>query len=339
MTRAAFRDRGAISRRRVFAMLGALAAPDLASAEDFYSGKTITIVCGYNPGGGVDLGTRLIAEHISPFIPGNPRVVVQNMEGAGGIVAANYLYNQAPRDGLTLAVPGRDWILKPLLGFKNARFDPLKLGFVGSSGANNDVAMVHRDTGVFDAASLRSAKRPVLFGGLPGMTLNTAVPRVLEILGWPVRVIAGYENTSRIVQAIEQREVDAIYTAGVTFGRRHDLTDTGIIRPVFQSVPLLPGVATAESMVEGKDRALMAIAHGQISIGLPLAAPPDVPADRLALLRAAFIKMASDPGFIAQAEKIDEPTGAALSGEAVDKGLRELVGKITPEAVAAYGRL
>src|SRR5439155_295209 len=142
-------------------------------------------------------------------------------------------------------------------------------------------------------------------------------PRVLELLGWPVKVIAGYGNTSSIVQAIEQREVDAIYTAGVVFGRRKDLTESGLIRPIFQSVAIVPGVPTADSMVEAKDRPLMALAHGQLSLGLPLVAPPGVPPDRVATLRSAFITMARDRAFISQAEMIDEPTGSPLSGEAL----------------------
>jgi tripartite-type tricarboxylate transporter receptor subunit TctC len=326
------------TKRTVLLGLAAGACLRPALAADYYEGKTIVIVCGYNPGGGVDLGTRLIAEHLGAFVPGSPRVVVQNMEGAGGLIAANHLYNQAPRDGLTLAAPGRDWMLKPLLGFKNARFDPLRFEYIGSSGANNDIAMVHRDTGVSNGETLRAAKRPVLFGGLPGVTINTAVPKVFEMLGWPVRVIGGYDNTARIVQAIEQREVDAIYTAGVTFGRRHDLTDAGIVRPVFQSVPLLPGVATAESLVEAKDRPLMALAHGQLSLGMPLVAPPGTPPERVAILRAAFMAMARDPDFVAHAERIDEPTGAPLSGEAIGAGARDIVAGITPEAVAAYSK-
>ena len=327
-----------LTRRGALGMAGAVLASTGARGADFYDGKTLVIICGYNPGGGVDLGTRLIAEHIGAFIPGRPSVVVQNMEGAGGLIAANFIYNRAPRDGLTLAAPGRDWILKPLLGFKNARFDPLKLEFIGSSGANNDIAMVHRDTGVYDGATLRAAKKPVLFGGLPGVTINMAVPKAFEMLGWPVRVIAGYDNTARIVQAMEQREVDAIYTAGVTFGRRHDLTDTGIVKPVFQAVPVLPGVATAESLVEEKDRPLIALAHGQLSLGMPIVAPPDVAPERLAILRLAFMAMARDPAYIAHAESIDEPTGAPLSGEAIAAGARGIIAKITPEAVAAYAK-
>lgn len=327
------------TRRAALAGLGATLMVHGARAAEFYEGKTLVIICGYNPGGGVDIGTRLLAEHIGAFIPGAPRVVVQNMEGAGGIVAANHLYNRAAPDGLTLAVPGRDWLLKPLLGFQNARFDPLKYGFVGSSGANNDVAFVHGDSGVRDAVELRVAKRAVLFGGLPGTTINSAVPKVFEILGWPVRVIGGYENTSRIIQAIEQRELDAIYTAGISFARRRDLIDGGTMRAVFQSVPLIPDLPTAESMVEEKDRPLMRLAHGQLSLGLPLVAPPGTPPERLAILRAAFAKMARDPAFMDHARKVDEPAGAPLSGEDIEAGARDIIANITPETVKAYARL
>ncbi len=328
-----------VTRRGVIAGLGATLMAHGARAAGFYEGKTLVIICGYNPGGGVDIGTRLLAEHIGPFIPGAPRVIVQNMEGAGGLIAANNLYNRAAPDGLTLAVPGRDWLLKPLLGFQNARFEPLKFLFVGSTGANDDLAFVHRDTGVHNAADLRATKRAVLFGGLPGTTINSAVPKVLELAGWPVKVIGGYENTARIIQAMEQRELDAIYTAGTSFARRRDLLDTGVVKPVFQSVALLPDLPTAESLLDEKDRPLMALAHGQLSLGMPLVAPPGTPPDRLAILRKAFADMARDPAFIARAKMVDEPTGAPLSGDDIEAQARAIITRITPETVAAYGKL
>ena len=258
------------TRREIMAGLASLASTSKSQAADFYDGKTISIICGYNAGGGVDLGTRLIAEHIGEHIPGNPKVIVQAMEGAGGLIAANHLYSKAAPDGLTLAVPGRGWLLKPPLGFPNTRFDPLKFLSIGSTGATNVVAFINAETGVRTAAELRNAKRKILFGGLPSATMNTAVPRLLAQLGWPIEVVAGYENTPRIILSMEQKELDAIYTPESSFVRRRDLIDAGKVIPLFQTVASLPGLPTAESLVEPKHRALMALAHDQVSVGMPL---------------------------------------------------------------------
>ncbi|MPZ39056.1 MAG: hypothetical protein GEU95_13520 [Rhizobiales bacterium] len=334
--------RGHVTRRDLCA--GALAigfAPlsrRAAQAADFYSGKTITIICGYNPGGGVDLVTRLIGNFIGRFIPGNPRTLVQNMEGASGIVAANNLVVRAPQDGTVLAVPGRDWLLKPLLGFNNVRFDPLKLRFIGSTGATNGVAFVRGDTGVHSAADLRSAPRKILFGGVPGTTLVSAVPRLLQLRGWPVEIIGGYGNTSRIVLAMEQKEVDAVYAPESAFARRRDLLNSGTVQILFQTLPKIPGKPTAESLVDEKDRSLMRLAHGQAMLGTPLVAPPGTPPERVEMLQRAFMAMAADPAFQERAHTIGEPTDA-LSGPAIEQGVRDMISGITRETVEAYAHL
>src|SRR5262245_20482754 len=151
------------------------------------------------------------------------------MEGAGGLIAANYLAAKAAPDGLTLGVPGRGWVLRPLLGFANARFDPFAFGYVGSTGATNSVAYIRADTGIRTPADLNAATRKILFGGLPGTSMNTAIPRLLNQLGWPVDLISGYQNTPRIILSIEQRELDGIYTPEASFARRRDLVDSGRI--------------------------------------------------------------------------------------------------------------
>ena len=310
-----------------------------ARADNFYEGKTINVICGYNPGGGVDLGTRLIAEHIGEHIPGKPKLVVQAMEGAGGLIAANHVFSKAAPDGLTLAVPGRGWLFKPLLGFSNARFEPMKFAYIGSTGATSAVAFVNAETGAKSVAELKASKRKILFGGLPSATMNTAVPRLLAQLGWPIEVIAGYENTSRIIMAMEQKELDAIYTPESSFVRRRDLLDSGRVVPVFQTLPSIPGVATADSLVEAKDRALMWVAHDQASVGMPLVAPPGTPPERVEILRAAFMAMTKTEAFKTHARRIEEPYEAPISGAELEKQIAALIANITPETVAAYQKL
>ena len=116
-------------------------------AQDFYQGKRITLVVGFNPGGGIDTAGRLIAKHLGRFIPGNPGVTVQNMEGAGGVIAANYLNRTAP-DGLTLGVPGRTWFIVGVVKNPSAKFEPGAMSYVGSSGVVNSALWMRPDSGI-----------------------------------------------------------------------------------------------------------------------------------------------------------------------------------------------
>ncbi|HEY8579681.1 MAG TPA: tripartite tricarboxylate transporter substrate-binding protein [Beijerinckiaceae bacterium] len=328
--------RGALAMLPAFALLG---RGDVARAAQHFEGKTISILCGYNPGGGVDLGTRLIAENIGPYIPGQPKVIVQNMEGAAGIVSANFLYSKGSKDGLTLGVPGRDWLLKPMLNFPNARFDPLKFNYIGSTGETNVVAFVNAAKGVRTAEELRKASGKVLFGGLPGATVNTLAPALLGARGWPIEVIRGYAQTALIVLAMERGELDAIYTPESSFARRRDLIDSGKVLTLFQSGRMIPDLPSIEDLIDPQDRELMRLAHGQIPVGMPLVAPPGVAPEIVEVLRAAFMAMATDPKFEAPARRIDEPFGAPLSGAVLQERISRMVAAITPQTVEAYAKL
>lgn len=332
---------GGTSRRAVLAGLTTvgIVGARTAHASNFYQGKTITVLCGFNPGGGVDLGTRLIADNIGAHIPGNPTVIVQHMEGAGGLISANYLVAKAHPDGLTLAVPGRSWVLKPALGFANARFDAMKLAYIGSTGATNCVAYVNASAGVRTAEELKASKRKIVFGALPTGTVTAAVPRLLSQLGWPIDVVAGYSNTSRIVLAMDQKEVDAIYTPEASLARRRDLIETGRIIPLIQTVPTLPNVPTANSLVEPGDRPIMAIAHDQVSVGMPIVAPPGTPLERVDILRTAFMAMTKTQTYKDHAKRIDEPFDMPISGPELEIKIREMISNITPATITAYSKL
>src|SRR5690606_27946981 len=131
----------------LLALLAAGAATAQATADDYYQGKRITIVVGYNPGGGIDTAGRLMAKHLGRFIPGNPTIIVQNMEGGAGIIAANYLARANP-DGLTLAVPGRIWFVVGVVKNPSAKFDPATLTYVGSTGSVNSALWMRPDSGI-----------------------------------------------------------------------------------------------------------------------------------------------------------------------------------------------
>src|SRR3954454_995540 len=164
--------------RSFLSCVGALAlacAATAALADDFFAGKTLTIVCGYPPGGGVDAGARLIAQHLAKFIPGAPSIVVQNMPGAGGLVAANYLYAKAERSGLTVGLPGRDWVLHPTLQVAGGMFDALKYSYIGSTGPSNSFGWIRADLGIASLDRLKASADKVIIGALTPNTLTASV--------------------------------------------------------------------------------------------------------------------------------------------------------------------
>jgi tripartite-type tricarboxylate transporter receptor subunit TctC len=319
-------------------LAGVAARPSYAAAN-FFDGKAITVICGYNPGGGVDIGTRLIARHLARFIPGEVKTIVRNMQGASGIVSANHMFQRAQPDGLTLAVPGRNWILKPAIGIKNATFDPRKFGYVGSTGGTNSIAYIRADLGIMTPADIKASPRKILFGGLVQSTLLAWGPKLLQEVGLPVTVIMGYDNTSRVILAIEQKELDAIYTAEMSFAVRRDLIDNKVVVPIFQSSPQKPGVPLIDEFVPPEHHALLQLVHGSTTFGMPLIAPPGTPDDRMQILRKAFMDMARDKTFQEDAKKVGEPYEAPIEGETLTAVVNKLVESVTPQAAAALKEL
>jgi tripartite-type tricarboxylate transporter receptor subunit TctC len=314
----------------------ALAGPARA---DVFAGKFIMIICGYNPGGGVDIGTRLIAKHLVRFLPGDVKAAVKNMQGASGIVAANYLYQKAAPDGLTLGVPGRDWLPKPALGNPNTLYDPQNFAYIGSTGGTSNIGWFHADTGIRDLDDFRRSPRKIVFGGLPQNTMLSSLPKLLAEIGLPVQVIMGYENTARIVHAIEQKELDAIYTAETSMARRRDLVDSKILLPLFQSEPDLAGIPLVDELVPEQHRPTLRMIHASATFGMPLVAPPGTPDDRVAVLRHAFMNMALDPAFQADAKAVGEPYGNPIEGGKLAAIVKATLEGATPATVQAVRRL
>src|SRR6266568_1240944 len=155
------------------------AASKAAPAADVYQGKTLTVIVGFAPGGGVDTTARVVARHLVRFIPGQPSLVVQNMEGAAGVVAANHLDRRVAPDGLTLAVPGRSWFVEGVVKSPGVSFDPTKLAWIGSPGAVNSVLYVRTSTGIKSFDELKSSSRPLSLGALGSGTPTAMVPVML----------------------------------------------------------------------------------------------------------------------------------------------------------------
>src|SRR5262249_47889663 len=197
----------------VLACLG-LTMASRASAADFYQCKTLTVIVGYAPGGGVDASARAMTRHLGRFIPGQPNIVVQNMEGAAGIVAVNYLDRRAAPDGLTLAVPGRSWYIEAIVKRPGITFDPTKLTYVGSPGAVTATAWLRKSTGIKTYDELKASPKTFTFGALGATTPTAMAPALLASNGAPIKVVLGYVSTARVLLALEQGEVDGSFSVG-----------------------------------------------------------------------------------------------------------------------------
>lgn len=293
----------------VSAAIAGLAATQAATADDFYKGKTIKIIVGSSSGGGYDAYARLIARHMGKHIPGEPTVIVVNMPGADGIIAANHIYNLADRDGTVFGIFNRYVVLLKLLGSEQAKFDPDKFGWIGTTASYSDNAYLF----VIRAAlphktvkDMRDPERPLHLGNT-----GTDVPAVLkEALGLNLKLITGYKGSDDLELAFDRGEVDG-HTSGwqSILSRHEDWLKKDFIRPMIQfgrvdRLPALADVPTARELATTpEDRALIEFAELPLLIARPFAAPPGVPPDRLETLRRAFLKAVAEPAYVAEGTK------------------------------------
>src|SRR4051794_1273434 len=178
-----------------------------ARAADYYQGKTLTVIVGYAPGGGVDATARVITRHLGRFIPGQPNIVVQNMEGAAGIVSVNHLDRRVAPDGLTLAVPGRSWYIEAIVKRPGVTFDPTRFTYIGSPGTVAATAWLRKSTGIRTYDALKASPRQMTFGALGATTPTAMAPTLLAAASAPIKVVLGYVSTARVLLALEQGEI------------------------------------------------------------------------------------------------------------------------------------
>jgi tripartite-type tricarboxylate transporter receptor subunit TctC len=308
-----------------------------ASAADFYQGKTLTVIVGYAPGGGVDASARAITRHLGRFIPGRPNIVVQNMEGAAGIVSVNHLDRRVAPDGLTLAVPGRSWYIEAIVKRPGISFDPTRLTYIGSPGAVSAAAFVHARTGLTSYAALKAARKPVTFGALGAATPTAMSPVLLADDGAPIKVVLGYVSTARLLLALEQGEVDATFTVGNALAARPDLAAK--MAALVQTAPVRPGVPLLRNLVYVSHRPIVDLVQAPDSIGVPLVGPAGMPADVTTVLRQAFVAMAADKDYQADAERVDLPVGPPIEGARIAEMIGALATVATPPVIAEFNRL
>jgi tripartite-type tricarboxylate transporter receptor subunit TctC len=306
-------------------------------AADFYQGKTLTVIVGYAPGGGVDASARAITRHLARFIPGRPNIVVQNMEGAAGIVSVNHVDRRVAPDGLTLAVPGRSWYIEAIVKRPGISFDPTRLTYIGSPGAVSAAAFVHARTGLTSYAALKAATKPVTFGALGATTPTAMSPALLADAGAPIKVVLGYVSTARLLLALEQGEIDGTFTVGNALAARPDLAARMVA--LVQTAPVRPGVPLLRDIVRASQQAIVDLVQAPDSIGVPLVGPAGMPADVTAVLRQAFLAMAADKDYQVDAERVDLPAGQPIEGTRIAEMIRALAAVATPPVITEFNRL
>lgn len=311
-----------------------------AQGADFYAGKTLTIIAGLPPGGGVDGEMRVLAEHFSKYIPGHPTIVARNMPGAGGIVLANYLNSTAPPDGLTLGMPGRSgFLLSNVVPQKGIGYDITKFSYVGGAGSAVNALWLKASLGITSVAQLKAHKGDIVIGALTARSENSVAPRVLAAYeGWPLKVVTGYAGFSEVLIAVERGEVEGLFThEGSIANTRPDMIAAGTLRPLVQSGKSLPNVPLINDVVTRPDtRALLALVTTPSEIGLPLLGPPGIPADRLDILRQSYARLIEDADYRAEAEHRGLPVGRAAGGAALQALIARSLSAVPEPVVKAY---
>ena len=316
------------------------------TVEEFYSGRVVELYIGLSVGGGYDSHARVLARHMGEHIPGNPTIVPLNMEGAGSLRLANWLYNAAPQDGSVFALVARGIPFEPLAGLapqENLHFDVQKFSWIGSATNETSVCVAHERTGITSFDQLYDQE--LIVGGVGAGVDADDFPRVLRgALGVNFRVVSGYPGGNDTLFALERGEVDgrcgwswssllATHEAWVEDGRLEVLLQMGRTPN-----PELTAMGVPFVMDYAKDdetRQILRLIFARLAVGRPFIAPPNVPADRVDALRRAFDATMRDPEFLADAERARLEI-TPLTGEEAQALIAEVYA--TPPEIAERAR-
>jgi tripartite-type tricarboxylate transporter receptor subunit TctC len=324
-------------------ILGSSAAVRADAISDFYQGKTVTLYVGAGAGGSYDIYARTLAEHMASHIPGKPTVIVKMAGGVGGgLPAANYAHNTAPRDGTLIAMTQQTIVANQLLYPASARYDVRQWNWIGLMAPTRNMLAVWHTA---PAQTLEEATQKEVIVGATGRASPTyLVPQILnEVLGTKYKIVLGYNGTADLNLAMERGEIFgrgaswiSVATQApqyITEKKLKPLVVDGLTRePLIPDVPLMMNVAKTE-----RDRETIAFISSAAEFGRSVFAPPAVPADRVKALRAAFDATMKDPALLATAEQRKIPI-EAQDGEALGKVAAKIASS-SPEAVSAARRL
>jgi tripartite-type tricarboxylate transporter receptor subunit TctC len=291
------------------AALCVLAAPASAGAQsvaEYYKGKQIRFVVGTSAGQDYDLWARLIGRHIVHHIPGQPTLIVENMPGAGHIIATNYLYNVAPKDGTVIGMVSRNMTDAAVMKLPNVRYNPEKFNWLGSPEINHRVMFVSATAGFDKVADL--FEHELIVGAPGGAQGVTAAPLLLKhLLGMKLKIVQGYRSPGDVVLAVARGEVGGfVNSVGGPEGARRQWLASGQLRALFnmepRAVPWLGAPTIFDVVKTQEQRQVLTFFSGNTQLGRPLMAPPGVPAERVEVLRRAFDATLKDATFLKEAE-------------------------------------
>jgi tripartite-type tricarboxylate transporter receptor subunit TctC len=314
----------------IFVVVLTLHHPAAANeVEDFYRGRTLTVLISYTVGGGYDLYGRLLARYIGKHIPGNPSVVPENMPGAGGLRASNFLYSAAPKDGSVIGTFSRSIPTMPLVTPQDAHFDGRAFSWIGSMSGDTSLCLTGAKSQVKTFQDMLT--KPVVMGGQFAAADSDIYAHLYKnIFGAKIKLVSGYPGTNDITLAMERGEVDGI--CGLSWGTLKvahadwikDKSVNLLVQAALKKDPELPDVPLALDLIDDpQKKQILYINFAPQAIGRPFAAPPGIPTDRKAALAKAFDETMKDPDLLAEAarEKIDI---GPMSGHEVDELLAKL---------------
>jgi tripartite-type tricarboxylate transporter receptor subunit TctC len=303
---------------------------------DFYKGRQVTVVVGYGPGGSASFYAQALAHHLGRYLPGHPSVVVQHVPGAGGLLAANNIYNTVPRDGTVLAITGRTVGIEPLIGNSNAKFDGRKFNWIGTANVEYTTCLSWHTSPV---KTLQDAMTKVLVvGGTGADATDVVFPKAVnKLVGTKLKIVVGYQSSAEMNLAMERGELEGNCGLGWTIVklRKPEWLRERKINILFQMAlrkhPDLPDVPLiSDSARTPEDRQVFDFLFAPQEMGRPFFAPPGVPPERVRALRDAFERALKDPAFLAEADKLGLEVQHG-GGEAIDRLLERVYA--TPKEV------
>jgi tripartite-type tricarboxylate transporter receptor subunit TctC len=315
-------------KKLVLVLLATLAlvitAKPQVRGQDFYKDKTLTIIVGYSPGGSFDLYARVLARYIGRYLPGNPTRVVENMTGAGGLIAANHLYNRVKPDGLTIGAWASPLVLQQIMGNEAAQFDGRKFGYLGIPSPYDTVCTFNQQSGIAKMDDWINAKRPQKISTIGPGTSTSDIPKLLKTaVNLPIDVIDGYKGGADARLAVESGEVDGycgswgtvetVWRSAYESKKIVPVLQTSLKSdPKYRNIPLAINYAKTEEA-----RELLRIADNVHVAQFPFSVPPGMAKDRLALLQQAFMRTFKDPALIEEARNL-----RSTSIRSTDRALR-----------------
>lgn len=318
-------------------LVAAVSTASAQGAADFYKGRNLDLYIGYSVGGAYDLYARMLARHLGRHIPGNPTVLPKNMEGAGSLRLANWLYNVAPKDGSAIGIIGRGTGFDPLLGNTKAQFDGTRFTWIGSANNEVSICVAWHTSGITKFEELLT--KELVVGGTSSSADTDQFPKIVNgVLGTKMKVVTGYPGGNEVGLAMERGEVQGRCGwswSSVKSTHQKWIDDKRfsiLVQLALEKHPDLPNVPLIIDLAhDQQQRQILRLIFARQVMGRPFLAPPGIPQDRAAALRKAFMDTMTDKDFLADTEKAKMEI-TPVSGEKLQELVKEIYA--TPKPLA-----